>query len=398
MVSAYLGPFTGAIYVESQPGKVHEFQPQTAQWVKERLQGLPNLPKDKSIVATVTTGSGSDSNLSLRFGAICANASENGANSIRFVGICENMDKAKVSKNGSAFALNQGDVVGVLEETAPNLQESTGGTMSRTSGVFSSQMDAILRPGSISNRLQYESGYSIGTFDMRNTNCSTCGGGNTLYNQEYVGASYKPTLNQQYSFRKIFEIVPEHMDNTNNPSSVTYRADSQDVLDYAFVHHGVQYRARAIFAGGITQNDATGAAVSAAGNRKAIHLEGNCSAIVANRSQDSFYQQDGIYCSALIALQKEFHSKNGNIIGTQAGVRYTTSNALLPPLLPDLDPKQDLSTFYQSTLSTRDSFDLFKPNLEAQFLKISKRHTLIILRSNEQTHHAKMSVRNFPFR
>lgn len=64
--SKVMGVLTGAQYVESRPGKIHEYVPATAQWVKDQIEGVARFKPDQA--AFTIKASQNEQTLAAQFG------------------------------------------------------------------------------------------------------------------------------------------------------------------------------------------------------------------------------------------------------------------------------------------------------------------------------------------
>lgn len=113
--SKVMGVLTGTQYVESRPGKVHEYVPATAQWVQDQIQGVARFKPDQA--AFTIKASQNEQTLAAQFGNDTAKGFVLGTKVMTGEGVYR-LEAAGVSARTGASIITDGMLIDEVKGTA----------------------------------------------------------------------------------------------------------------------------------------------------------------------------------------------------------------------------------------------------------------------------------------
>jgi hypothetical protein len=357
-----MGPLTGISFIESRPGRIHQYVPQTAEWVKQTIQGQAGF--DDGVQPSIRIQGGpyertlgvqlgvSDDKKGLKgFFVHSGVDSSDGKFVLDAVGVSGRLDVKKEFKDKivDEVGMHFQAYGGFLELTAPVFDpiSSNSADAKRSNFFGGADIKGTARINNTTGKIEINANTLDAKFPLKKSD----GNYNTSGGEVKVKAGVEQTwkdLPLTVAVERVYELVPSRIDNQFNPKLQTSYDRVSVVIDTrgnnksdkdrkiylvagtdVYLLEGMESRAAVAIKNAVK-------AVVPAGRLGQFSVGGEMAKFVGNKSKDPFYDlPTGVNMS--LDWSKDY-SKTGTI---GASVNYSKGPQIFPfavlgPVWPDV--------------------------------------------------------------
>ncbi|WP_374073504.1 hypothetical protein [Bdellovibrio bacteriovorus] len=325
-----MGVLTGAQYIESRPGKVHEYVPATAQWVKDQIEGVARFKPDQA--AFTIKASQNEQTLAAQFGNDTAKGFVLGTKVMTDEGVYH-LEAAGVSARTGASIITAGMLIDEVKATAEvyggALKISAPGFDAKTQSFREGERSSLFFGSNLKGSARINN--TTGKIEVNTVALNTSSGARTELKagleHEFKELNLKVSADRTWSWQPI-DIEQKfngRMTTTYDRIGVMYDTSNPDKKEAYLVVGADVY-----FLEGVN----TSSAVALKNSIKAVipteklgtfSVGADLGRIVANKSKDPFYNTVPVS-----SVHVDWSKKISKLVEVGASVSRTRGNQITP--------------------------------------------------------------------